>query len=271
MDAEAERILARAGWEPGRQVDISAWRSRLEEDGFVMHHAAERFLREFGDLVVPYGGPGISRAREALEFDPLLAIGEGDRFAEWSETVGKSICPIGELDQGRFFLGIDEDGMIYLMSDSLARFGAGDAGIASLVLGVMPVPLAELQVLRADSTAELELSGTRPELRALGRFLRAGRGRRGLLENREPSPYSRSLSELQFQETPGSVIRILVDGSSLKIFGGRAALDLLADDIEDFASNADASDHLHVEYFPGHHYLVSGSDSLVIAIAAPAS
>lgn len=88
-----------------------------------MHDAADGFLREFGGLVVPYGGPGVTRAREALEFDPLSAIGEDDRFAEWSETVGKSICPIGVLDQGRFFLGIDEDGMIYLVSDALARFG----------------------------------------------------------------------------------------------------------------------------------------------------
>lgn len=131
----------------------------------------------------------------------------------------------------------------------------------------MPVPPAELQVLRADSTAELELSGTRPELRALSRFLRAGRGRCGLHENREPSPYSRSLAELEFQETPDSVIRIWVDGSSLKIFGGRAVLDLLADNIEDFASNADVPNHLHVEYFPGHPYLASDAESLVIAIA----
>ncbi|WP_369408717.1 SUKH-3 domain-containing protein [Herbidospora mongoliensis] len=133
-----EHILRRAGWQPGRHVDTSTWRHLLESDGFVMHDAAERFLREFGGLSVGHGGAGISRAREPFEFDPLLGMGEDDRFSEWGEAVGKSIFPIGELDRGRFFLGIDEVGMIYLVADSLARFGVGRVGIECLVLGVAP-------------------------------------------------------------------------------------------------------------------------------------
>ncbi|WP_082801189.1 SUKH-3 domain-containing protein [Herbidospora cretacea] len=87
MDTETERILARAGWKPGRQVDTSAWLSRLEADGFVMHDAAERFLREFGGLVVPHGGPGISpgsggsgRIGKALR--RVRAVHEGGRVDE---------------------------------------------------------------------------------------------------------------------------------------------------------------------------------------------
>ncbi len=138
MHAEVERILRGAGWEPGRHVDTSTWRHLLEGDGFVMHEAAERFLGEFGGLSVEYGGAGISRAREPFEFDPLLGLGEDDRFSEWGEVIGKSLFPIGELDRGRFFLGIDEAGAIYLVADRLARFGAGDTGIEHLVLGVAP-------------------------------------------------------------------------------------------------------------------------------------
>ncbi|GAB1817976.1 Imm32 family immunity protein [Herbidospora sp. RD11066] len=123
-----------------------------------------------------------------------------------------------------------------------------------------------LQVLRADSTAELELSGTRPELRALAQSLRSGTGRCDLSENREPAPYSRSLSGLEFQEAPGDSIRLWARGSSLRICGGRGALDLLSENIEEFATGADHSDHLHLDYFPGHAYLAPDSDPLVIAI-----
>jgi hypothetical protein len=103
-----------------------------------MHQAAESFLSEFGGLSFEYGGDGISRAREAFEFDPLLALGEDDRFREWSELIGATLFPIGELDQGRCFLALDEAGMIYLVADWLAQFGVGLNGMESLILGVAP-------------------------------------------------------------------------------------------------------------------------------------
>jgi hypothetical protein len=46
------------------------------------------------------------------------------------------------------------------------------------------------------------------------------------------------------------------------------ALALLAENVEGFASEADRSEHLHVDYFPGHDYLAQESDSLVVAIDA---
>ncbi|MFJ8588158.1 SUKH-3 domain-containing protein [Streptomyces sp. NPDC093595] len=83
-------------------------------------------------------GSGISRSREAFQIDPLLALGEDDRFSEWGELIGKAITPIGELARGRYFLGIDEEGMICLVADWLARFGIGANGVESLALGVAP-------------------------------------------------------------------------------------------------------------------------------------
>ncbi|MFI7320378.1 SUKH-3 domain-containing protein [Streptomyces venezuelae] len=138
LSEEAERALLLAGWTPGRCVDTSAWRARLEDSGFVMHEAAESFLSEFGGLSFEYGGDGISRAREAFELDPLLALGEDDRFSEWGELTGVTLFPIGELDQGRYFLGLDEAGTIYLVADWLAQFGVGLNGMESLILGVAP-------------------------------------------------------------------------------------------------------------------------------------
>lgn len=141
LSKEAERTLLRSGWLPGRFVDPSAWRTRLEDAGFVIHEAAERFLSEFGGLAFEFGGDGISRAREAFELDPLLALGEDDRFNEWGELIGVSLAPIGELDNGRYFLGLDESETVYLVADWLAQFGVGLAGLENLILGVAPETL----------------------------------------------------------------------------------------------------------------------------------
>ncbi|WP_268768167.1 SUKH-3 domain-containing protein [Streptomyces yangpuensis] len=141
--AEVEETLDAAGWYPGRVVDTAGWRERLEAEGFRMHPAAEKFLREFGGLAVGYGGPGITRAREPFEFDPLLALGEDDRFGEWGEIIGRCLFPLGELDHGRSFLGLDEQGELYVVDSGLARFGRMPDAMVNLALGVMPVRMPD--------------------------------------------------------------------------------------------------------------------------------
>ena len=138
LDEEADRALRSAGWMPGRRIDVAGWRVALLRSGFPVHRAAEEFLAEFGGLSFDDMGPGVSRAREALVFDPLLAIGEEDRFAAWGKRIDRELCPIGELDGGRFFLAIDEDGMIYLVADWVGRFGIGRDGVDHLVVGIAP-------------------------------------------------------------------------------------------------------------------------------------
>ena len=98
---EVDETLRAAGWQPGRRVPVQQWRETLEATGLVrMHEAAERFLTEFGGLDVQISGPGITCARTPFNFDPELAVGEEDRFTDWSSTVGRDIFPIGELDEG---------------------------------------------------------------------------------------------------------------------------------------------------------------------------
>ncbi|MBW4721561.1 SUKH-3 domain-containing protein [Saccharothrix obliqua] len=131
--------LRAAGWRPGRAVDVGGWRQQLEAGGLVrMHPAAEAFLAEFGGLDVRISGPGISCAREPFELDPGLCVGEEDRFAEWGAALGCALFPLGELDLGRFFLGISEIGEVFLVETWVASFGVGDAALESLVLGVAP-------------------------------------------------------------------------------------------------------------------------------------
>lgn len=139
FDEVTTATLARAGWFPGRSVDVDRWAGQLREEGIELHPAANAFLREFGGLVVDQSGTGISRAREPFTLDPATCDGEGDRFLEWSEELGRQIVPVGELDRGRFCLGLDETSELYLVETLVATFGRMPAGLERLVRGVMPV------------------------------------------------------------------------------------------------------------------------------------
>ena len=133
---DVENRLRRAGWFPGREVETDPWRVPLEEEGFVFPEVVVRFLAEFNGLYLEHDGPGIDVGRQPVEFDPTLAVGEVDRFEAWGADVGRVIAPIGELERGLFFLGMDETGEIYLVSNWAARYGVGDAGLEGLLLGV---------------------------------------------------------------------------------------------------------------------------------------
>ncbi|MER7930592.1 hypothetical protein ABTY96_47060 [Streptomyces sp. NPDC096057] len=56
----------------------------------------------------------------------------------------------------------------------------------------------------------------------------------------------------------------MTEAQILRIEGGREALDLFADNLEGFASEAGASDHCHVDS-PTYDYTAPESDPLVIA------
>ncbi|MFF4594457.1 hypothetical protein [Amycolatopsis sp. NPDC001319] len=122
-----------------------------------------------------------------------------------------------------------------------------------------------LKVLRDDTFGEMSISGTRSDLLALCRELRSGRAEMRASKAADPRPYDRSLSRIEFRPASGKVhISSLEDGESMEIRGGLEFLAFLAEVIEGFALEADQDDHLHVDYFPGHYYLVEESDSLVI-------
>ncbi|GAA4079190.1 SUKH-3 domain-containing protein [Streptomyces shaanxiensis] len=131
-------VLRTSGWDPRRTVDPAQWALPFEERGIRAHEAVQEFLAEFGGLSVAVSGPGVNCAREPFELDPLLCLGEEDRFSEWGEELGLHLFPLGELDRGRFFLGMDENGLVYLVADWIARFGPWPQAIDALVLGVAP-------------------------------------------------------------------------------------------------------------------------------------
>lgn len=138
---ETDRILRAAGWYPGRNVDTSRWFDLLADDGFSLHRAGRSFLARFGGLSVDVRGPGISRARTPFELDPILCLGESDRFQDWGETLGIQLTPIGELDRGRYFLAIDANGLVYIVADWIGRLGPESEAFERLCRGIAADPV----------------------------------------------------------------------------------------------------------------------------------
>ncbi|GAA1170758.1 SUKH-3 domain-containing protein [Streptomyces hebeiensis] len=135
---EVDCVLRAAGWTPGRKVDAELWLAAFEAEGLQRNPVVSSFLAEFGGLAINISGAGISRAREPFEFDPLLCRGEGDRFLEWGEEIGRSIFPVGVHDRGRFFLGVDECGELYLVETWVGSFGRMPEAMSNLIMGVQP-------------------------------------------------------------------------------------------------------------------------------------
>ncbi len=108
-----------------------------------MHAEANRFLESFGNISIPNGGSGITRAREAVDFNPGLLYGEGELLVDWSADLGKSLFPIGHLDHGRFSLAIDAVGEIFALSDWASSFGVGSTALEKLILGEQGELVAE--------------------------------------------------------------------------------------------------------------------------------
>jgi hypothetical protein len=139
---QTRQVLQAVGWHANRAVDIAQWEAELATDGFPpLHSAALRFLTEFGGLVVPAGGAGVTRARESITLVPTECNGEADRFIEWGQHLGRDIAPIGELAGETCacaFLGIDEQERVYVVVNRLATFGHLPQAIDHLVLGYMP-------------------------------------------------------------------------------------------------------------------------------------
>ncbi|MGW3360279.1 SUKH-3 domain-containing protein [Streptomyces bungoensis] len=140
FSTETEEVLRSAGWLPGRRTNIESWKEQLTQ--FSWHAAAEGFLAEFGGLTVSIDGPGVTCAREPFRIDPVLAVGEEERFEELSDLFSRRFFPVGEFGVGDFFLGIDEEGVLYLLAAWAFRLGKSDEGLESLIKGVKGVKLS---------------------------------------------------------------------------------------------------------------------------------
>ena len=129
--------LKNSGWQPGRRVDDSTIRGWLRSlEGFEVNGAAERVLQEFGGLKIDQRGPGVSVARGPINFDPMKASGEDDRFADFASLTGK-LFPLGEVWGGYALFAISPDERVFAVMDDVWLVGESFAeALDHLVRGV---------------------------------------------------------------------------------------------------------------------------------------
>jgi hypothetical protein len=88
-----------------------------------MMETAEAVLLEFGGIAVSKSGPGVRNARGGVVMDPMLADGEEDRFLAFSTFTSWPTFPLGEVYGGYAFLGVNREGVVFMIGDSLYKLG----------------------------------------------------------------------------------------------------------------------------------------------------
>lgn len=140
LSNEIARMLAECGWHAGRDVSAAL---KLPKD-FVIFPTVQRILAEFGNLKCGKRGPGIECARSTLNLDPSLAEGESDRFKPYSQLIGSKLYPLGEGDDGHYFVAVDERGRVFLVMDFLMFVADSfEVALENLLLGRKPRPVDE--------------------------------------------------------------------------------------------------------------------------------
>ncbi|WP_133116312.1 Imm32 family immunity protein [Amycolatopsis antarctica] len=115
---------------------------------------------------------------------------------------------------------------------------------------------------------ELELSGNPDEYAEFAATLDSAGGAVALDTTTDVAPYEHAIATVEVAESSGREVVISVDRArnALVIRGGADPLRILAGNVRTAAELTDPRHHVHIEYFPGHHYL--GEDSLPLTIAA---
>jgi hypothetical protein len=137
FSAEVRHVLSTAGWAADRDLSkqLEVWTRELGAE-FKAFPAVREALRKYGGLVVNQSGPGEECARETFELDPLLAIGEGDRFRDHAERLGTELYPLGEAGNGHVFLAMSPDGRVFALMEDVWLLGQSlENAIESLVRG----------------------------------------------------------------------------------------------------------------------------------------
>ncbi|SFD44058.1 SUKH-3 domain-containing protein [Streptomyces aidingensis] len=137
--AEADWMLRRSGWFPGRSVSTAQWEQVLREndEGFEANEAARRFLTEFGGLELNTKGPGRTMARSPVRLDPLVAKLDFEIFDFLSEEAGTYLYPIGDAVQANQYLGMAENGAVYFGMDVVELLAdTADEALDKLIRGI---------------------------------------------------------------------------------------------------------------------------------------
>jgi len=115
IEGIAKQQLIKAGWYPGRKINISQYESVYEKYGYNFFPAARKFVEEFGDLYIEdyfyfkYAKNNTAcrqSSTEAIQFTYPMP-------EEVRELVGRDIVPVAVLNHMEIRIYISEDGKFY--------------------------------------------------------------------------------------------------------------------------------------------------------------
>jgi hypothetical protein len=111
LSKDTETVLRRAGWNPGRQVDTSAYEELYKREGFPVFPVVLDFLRSFGGIVAQEPLVGVGNG---FHFDPVRSVEayEAGLVGIWA-TVGAPLIPIGSCGGFVQNLYMSEDGEVF--------------------------------------------------------------------------------------------------------------------------------------------------------------
>ncbi len=142
FDSFVETVITDAGWFCGRSVNniVSDWNHKLKSiNKTEMFPEAEVILNEFGGIKVKEKR---DFSKQTFEIDPTLALGEDDRFIEFSNNIETNLYPLGEAIGGYYFLAVAETGQIFwLMQDIFIIGNTFDEALSRMILGCQPEPI----------------------------------------------------------------------------------------------------------------------------------
>lgn len=152
LSAKLEPLFCRAGWHPGRTVDVSRHIQHLERHGCSVGPLAKEFLQSFMGLQVE----GIRPVRLSVDVDEALfwfPDKEGGRYIE--SFLGEPGCPVAYLRQGSLVLVVGTTGRCANLKDDwlgcVDTDGLNDAVERMLVPGQS---LARWRLLKEEQQPE---------------------------------------------------------------------------------------------------------------------
>ncbi len=108
-------ILNAGGWSETRKYPRSEIQKKYQEQKLALHDAALHFLENFADLKFQYDSKkydyGVNRFHFML--DRTVGIADPEDILDFSECLGKNLCPIGEMNKGNSIVTMAEDGKIF--------------------------------------------------------------------------------------------------------------------------------------------------------------
>lgn len=114
MDDNLKEILLKSGWREGRKILTFDYQCYARMNGYFWNKVIRDFLREFGDLEIPFEMHG---GQDFLHFDAFKAIRKIDKrvvLEDYSKAANtKNLCVIGQVYTNYLTLIMSETGEVF--------------------------------------------------------------------------------------------------------------------------------------------------------------